>query len=283
MDRREVLRRDFLTRKQYAESLKYIFTFWTPGMKKQLRTALSKVQIALRIAVAALAITAFCYSASATTITIDFGEPGKIQPNPQGVFIFPFSDLTGTQLQGQLMSLDFQFANNEFPNNAFLRLFKSSSHDFQVSTDLILSQFLPHEILGSPADSFAVGANAVHLKDSFVSGPATGQLIDDHGLLTGTPQILPSIGMGITPLESDSSGTPNGHAPVDIYGLHFGFTAPDAPGVEIVGGYFFIFDRRKPFGVGPSLPESGATVGLLSFALVVLYGVRSMKIVKPAT
>jgi hypothetical protein len=185
-------------------------------------------------------------SAQAMPISIDLGS----SPNITSHVATMFSDLNGTQLQGQTLSLDFNFANGKFA-----RLFSVTSPTFEIAITL------------NTNSSGDVG---------FPDG--TGTLLDQNGNAIGSPIGLGSAaGNGsmlvlMLPLLSGQFSTP-----LDFFGVHTDLTLPDASSIVITGGNFELIsgttDSRDVFGIGPGVPrdivpESGST--LLFFSLMLL-------------
>src|SRR5438105_3395849 len=92
----------------------------------------------------ALALLVVCASASATPIIIDLGNPRTFPPDHSAAYPFQFSDLDGTQLQGQPLTLDLLFTDNA-GNPAKIVGFKSSGRDLELGVVLFINQSLPHE------------------------------------------------------------------------------------------------------------------------------------------
>jgi hypothetical protein len=188
-------------------------------------------------------------AAKATPIAIDVGS----SPNITSHVATMFSDLNGTQLQGQTLSLDFNFASGKFA-----RLFSVTDQTFEIAITL------------NTNDSGLVG---------FLDG--TGSLLDQNGNALGTPQTLFSAAgdngsmiVAMFPLLFGQYSRP-----LDFFGMHADLTLPDVSSVMITGGEFqLISGTANPsdvFGIGPGVPrdivpESGGTLLLLGLVLPLL-------------
>jgi hypothetical protein len=190
--------------------------------------------------------------ARATTIQISLGPPGTLSTDQ----VVPFTDVNGTSLSSQNLSLDFVFSGNEF-----VRL-------FSVTTNFEVSVRLQTNSPGIPG---------------FLSG--TGFLSDQLGnplhspLDLGTPSFSDgSMIAGLFPLFP-GSGAPN--RPFDFFSVHFDLTLPNNSSFQITGGEFDVsaFASSGPFGVGPGVPndivpDSGSTVFVFSIASLALFALR---------
>ena len=172
--------------------------------------------------------------ARGVTIPINLGPPGTLATNTT----ISFSDLNGTGLVGQNLSVDFVFTSSEF-----VRLFTVTT-DFSVFMTLQTSS------------SSSVG---------LLSG--TGYLTDSLGNALEPPETLGSA--------SSSNGSmsvalfPTVGRPIDFYDVHFDLTFPTNPAV-VTGGQFRLLSNTGPFGIGPGLPadivpDTGSTAILLGF------------------
>ena len=195
-----------------------------------------------------MTVSALCFlagsGAKANQISIDLGSSPQITTQAGSAF----SDLNGTQLLGQTLSLDFTFANGKFA-----RLFSVTNPAFEIAITL-----------------FTNGSGTVGFPD------ATGSLLDQNGNALGTPQMFGSAaGNGsmivlMQPLLSGQFSTP-----LDFFGVHTDLTLPDVSSVMVTGGQFQLVSAgagsRDVFGIGPGVPrdivpESGST--LLFFGLM---------------
>jgi hypothetical protein len=202
--------------------------------------------------IAALSLEAIG-SARATTIEIDLGPPGKL---PTSLAV-PFTDLNGTSLSHQLLSLNFVFSGNQF-----VRL-------FSVTTDFEVAVKLQTNSPGSPG---------------FIMN-GIGFLRDQLGNPIQPPQDLGAAdssdgwtSAGLLPLLP-GSGAPN--RPFDFFEVHFDLTLPNNSSFQVTGSEFELlaFGLGGPFGVGPHVPtdivpDQGSTLLLLSLASLGLIPAR---------
>jgi hypothetical protein len=188
-------------------------------------------------------------SAKAMPISIDLGS----SPNITSYVGTTFSDLNGTQLQGQTLSLDFNFANGKFA-----RLFSITNPTFELAITLQTS-----------------GSGVV----GFLDG--TGSLLDRSGQMLGSPVNLGSASGSdgsmivlMFPLLSGQFSTP-----LDFFGVHTNLTLPNASSIMVTGGKFELIsgtaNSRDVFGIGPGVPrdivpESGSTLMFFSLMLLIL-------------
>jgi hypothetical protein len=187
-----------------------------------------------------LACSQFCVSClRATVIGIDLG------PSPQiaSQITASFSELNGTALQGQTLSLDLTFLNGEFT-----RLFTVTSNSFIAlltnANKRLRRGWLPerHRVL-----------------------------VDQQGNLLQQPQELASasgngsMAAGLFPLLSGGL-----QRPIDFFGIHVDLMLPADSPISVTGGELALMsDIGAPFGVGPGVPrdivpEAGSTLSLLS-------------------
>jgi len=189
------------------------------------------------LAAIALAILTCSKAVQGTTIQIDLGTTGTLSSDTK----VAFSDLNGTGLVGQNLSVNFVFTNPEF-----VRLFSVTS-GFSASLTLQTS-----------SSSFV----------GFLSG--TGYLTDNLGNALEPPETLGSA--------SSSTGSmtvslfPQVSRPIDFYGVHYDLTFPTNPAV-VTGGQFRLLSDTGPFGIGPGVakdivPDTGNTAILLGLGLV---------------
>lgn len=185
--------------------------------------------------------------AEATPISIDLGPSPNITQHVDTMF----SDLSGTQLQGQTLSLDFLFANGKFA-----RLFSVTDPSFAILITLNTS--------GSGVVGF-LGGTGYLLNQS---GGALGAA-ESLGSVSGTDG---SISAGLFPLLSGQFSTP-----LDFFGVHTNLLLPNNSSITITGGEFQLVSAggRGVFGIGPGVPrnivpESGSTLVLLSLILFAL-------------
>jgi hypothetical protein len=194
----------------------------------------------------------------AATIQIDLGSPATYEGSNTQLGPIPFLDLDGTPVNGASLSLDFLFTNSEF-----VRLFHQTTTFFEVQVTLLTS--------AGTAPGFVTSAS--------------GDLIDENGTaipgfsVVGTADSSNgSTTLGFFPLLEDINGTPDPNIifPLDFYGVHFGFTLPDDPSVDVISGQFTLngAGQNSRFAVGPPVPDNGNTLELLTFAtlLLIMYG-----------
>jgi hypothetical protein len=208
-------------------------------------------------------VIAFClclvaWSASnATPISIDLGPSPHITTHVDT----SFSDLNGTPLQGQSLSLDFLFANAKF-----VRLFSVTDPQFTVLITLNIS-----------------GSGDVGV----LSG--TGFLLDQNGNALGSPEVLGSAGsdgsisVGLLPLLSVQFSTP-----LDFFGVHTSLLLPSNSSLTVTGGEFQLVNAggsQHVFGIGPGVPrdivpDSGSTLLLCGLTLLALPAIYRRRLVK---
>ena len=205
----------------------------------QNRTRLMKVCLFVAVALLTLASSE---TVRGITIPINLGPPGTLATDTT----ISFSDLNGTGLLGQNLSVDFVFTGSEF-----VRLFTVTT-DFSVSMTLQTS-----------SSSFV----------GFLHG--TGYLSDSLGNPLEAPETLGSA--------SSSNGSmtvalfPTVGRPLDFYDVHFGLTFPTNPAV-VTGGQFRLLSNTGPFGIGPGLPadivpdtgSTGILLGLGFFGIILV-------------
>jgi hypothetical protein len=199
----------------------------------------------------------FASLTQATSIGIDLG-PSRVLTgeNPEAGPI-GFNGLNGTPVTGSV-SVDFVFTNNELA-----RIYTATQPLFEA---LITLQTNGSGFLG------------------FLSG--TGYLIDAHGNpipgfgITGSASGDDgSLSIGLFPLLKDKNGTPNDQLkkPFDFYGVHYDFTFPSNPSLEVTDGQFLLAGNGTftPFAIGPghipadiTVPDRGSTFLLLTLSLL---------------
>ena len=190
------------------------------------------MKVCLFVAVALLTL-ASSEAARGVTIPINLGPPGTLATDTT----ISFSDLNGTGLVGQNLSVDFVFTSSEF-----VRL-------FTVTTDFSVLMTL------QSSSSSLVG---------FLSG--TGYLTNSLGNPLEAPETLGSA--------SSSTGSmsvaliPTVGRPIDFYGVHLNLTLPINSTFHVTEGEFRLLSNTGPFGIGPGLPanivpDTGSTAILL--------------------
>ncbi len=195
--------------------------------------------------------------AQATAIQIDLGNPNTLAND----LAVAFSELDGTSLVGQTLSLDFSFTDQEF-----VRIFSVTSDAFIAGLAL--------QTNGSGLVGFLDGTG--YLID------AQGNAIPGFGVTGSSSGDDGSMFLGLFPLLKDADGTPNDDLPrpLDFFGVHYDLTFPSNPSVAVTGGQFEMFSDTGPFGIGPGLPadivpDVGSTLLLLGIGLIGLIGMRA--------
>jgi hypothetical protein len=189
--------------------------------------------------------------ARATLITVDIGPPReRVTLNPYQEFVVPCAPPV-TSLSGQTLSLDYRFNNNEF-----IRLYPKTSRVFDIGATMQLSHVGPMQYLG-PFEAWTVDANgnrnsAIATYDHIGTGTSDGEF----NYLLGF----------IFPLLADTT-----RKQLDFYGLHIDVTLPNVD-YEILGGEFILAPNgntpgQNMFGVGPTVPDTGATLLMLGCAV----------------
>jgi hypothetical protein len=186
----------------------------------------------------------------ANTITIDLGPSSRVT----GQKILSFNGLNDLQFSGQTVSLDLVFNSN-----SFVRLLKSTN-----STFLLLPML---DVFGAGTINNPTGSG--YLFDQ--AGNPISSITSFGGSVTTDPggeAFRLALG-GFYPLLAGN----NGNFPIDIYGVHFNITLPNAPGFDVTGGELGLFPNasgpwHNQFQIG-DVPDSGGTL-LLAFVAVVL-------------
>jgi len=216
------------------------------------------------LAVQALAglFLSFVQVADAAPIEVSLGPPHTITSQTP---LSSFDGLNGTQLNGQNLSVNFSFSNNEFA-----RVFSVTSWDFLASIRL--------QTNGSGLLGYLGGTG--YLID------AQGNPIPGYGI-TGSASGDGWIGISLFPLLKDENGTPNTDLlrPFDFYGIHYDLIFPDVddPSIYVTGGMFSLVDPDGHlFGVGPGVqrnivPDSGSTLFLLGMGIALTIGFRAWR------
>jgi hypothetical protein len=201
--------------------------------------------------------------AHAAPIEVSLGPPHTITSQTP---LSSFDGLNGTLLNGQHLSVNFSFSNNEFA-----RIFSVTSWDFLASIKL--------QTNGSGMLGYLEG---------------TGYLIDRHGNAIPGYGITGSasgdggwMGISLFPLVKDEDGTPNRDLlrPFDFYGIHYDLIFPDVddPSIYVTEGMFSLIDPDgHVFGVGPGVrrnivPDSSSTVFLLGMGIALIIGFRGWR------
>ena len=197
-------------------------------------------------------------------IELSLGPPGTITSQTP---LSPFDELNGTLLNGQNLSVDFSFSNNEFA-----RIFSVTSPDFLASIKL--------ETNGSGILGYLGGTG--YLID------AQGNAIPGYGITGSASGDSGWLGISLFPLVKDENGTPNTDLlrPFDFYGVHYDLIFPDLddPSIYVTGGNFSLTDPGgHVFGIGPGglprniVPDSGSTLLLLGMGIALTLGFRARR------
>ena len=172
-----------------------------------------------------------------------------------------FDGLNGIPVTGSV-SVDFLFTNNEFA-----RIYTATSPSFDA---LLILQTNGSGLLG-----FLSGTG--YLID------ADGNAIPGFGITSSASGDDASLALGLFPLLKDKNGTPNDQLkkPFDFYGVHYDFTFPSNPSLEVTGGQFLLDGQGSPFAIGPghipadiTVPDQGSTFLLLTLGLLGLVACR---------
>ena len=204
-----------------------------------------------------IAFLVFPSSLSASFVSVDLGPSHTITSETPPA---SFDSLNGTPLDGQSVSLDFSFSNNEF-----VRIFSVTSYTFQASIEL--------------------GTNGSGLL-GYLQG--TGYLIDINGNaipgfgITGSASGNDgSLELSLFPLLKDKDGTPNTDLirPFDFYGIHYDLVLPNADDIFVTDGELTLLSNPGVFGIGPGIqrdivPDSGDTLLLLGVSVVFIFSLR---------
>jgi hypothetical protein len=185
-------------------------------------------------------------SAQAITIPVDLGQPRKMQGD-----IFVSTDaLSGTLVQGQTLSLDYQFNN-------LLYLYNNTSSGFYVAIRAETNMMpFSGDYPSADATGYFVGVNGYQGPVTHVSG---GGISNPH-----VTEILFGLAYPV-PLFSGA------HQELFLTGLHFDLTLPDMNGVEITGlKLHFDPNAAHPWNnhwaIRNHVPETGSTLCLLCLA-----------------
>jgi hypothetical protein len=188
----------------------------------------------------------------ATNIQIDLG-PSPVVSTSMTV---PFTDLNGTNLSGQNLSLDFVFSSPQF-----VRLF-SVTTDFEVSV-----------ILQTNSPGLAGYLNGTGFLSDQFGNPL--QPPEDIGSASSSDGSMIAI---LLPLVA-GAGAPN--RPFDFFAVHLDLILPSNSSFEVTGGEFGLSSSGSggPFGVGPGVPNNivsdvSDAIKLFATALTVLLVVR---------
>ena len=188
--------------------------------------------------------------AGATSINVDLGA----SPNITSDHGASFTDIAGTALQGQTLSLDFFFLNGKF-----VRLFSATSNTFDILITLQTN-----------------GAGQV----GFLDG--TGYLFDQQGNPLDAPQMLGSasgngsMAAGLLPLLAGGL-----QRPLDFFGVHFDLILPNNPSIAITSSDFGLLSAPgAPFGIGPGVPRDITTPDTGSSFILLCLGTLGLMLVR---
>lgn len=205
--------------------------------------------------------------AQATSIGIDLGPSRVLTGINPTTGPIAFDGLNGTPVTGSV-SVDFLFTNNEF-----VRIYTATQPLFDASITL---QTNGSGLLGFLSGSgFLIDAHGNAIPGFGVTGSASG----NDG----------SLSIGLFPLLKDKNGTPNDQLirPFDFYGVHYDFTFPSHPSLDVTGGEFLLAGNGTftPFAIGPghipadiTVPDHGSTLLLLTLSLLGLMTYRRLRI-----
>lgn len=207
-------------------------------------------------ALAALVVS-FAGTALADPIKVDLGPSHTVttQTTP-----YSFDDLNGTLLNGEALSVDFSFLNDEF-----VRIFSVTSPTFQASIKLQTNSLGFVGFL--EGSGYLIDINGNPIPGYGITGSASGS---DGSMI-----------IGLFPLLKDEDGTPNDDLlrPFDFYGVHYDLMFPDVndDSIFVTSGDFWLSSPGGVFGVGPGIPEdivpeSGGTLPLLGLGLLLSIG-----------
>jgi hypothetical protein len=235
---------------------------------------------------------AFAWPAQAIDITIDFTEKDRLGILG-GVHEYQFTELKGIEFLGQKISLDVDFAGDQF-----IRLFPLTAQSLEISFGLGgifqdgSTPWPGFRALADNVNGYVTGKNGKQIKEATATNGVGG--------FEGTIGIFPLR----TP-ELDGPFNPNIKAPFDIYGVHLEFTIGNYPGAYLTTGGFRVDSNPEWyyaevgtfFGIGPSeylpkdvdnygearqwwnaalVPDNGSTLALLGMALVAICGLGSL-------
>ncbi len=211
----------------------------------------------LNAGMTALAVALFFCAArgvQATSIGIDLGPAPRVTSHVGA----SFHDIDGTMLQGQSLSLDLDWNDENF-----IRLFSITDPSFAA---LLTLQTNGTSLVG------------------FLQG--TGYLLDQNGHAMTAPMDLGSasgdngsLAVALFPLLSSASG-----APLDFFGIHFDLLLPDRASIWLTGGELDLLAAGASpgdrFGVGPGVPtdivpDFAGTLLLAVIGFAAVLGIRS--------
>jgi hypothetical protein len=106
---------------------------------------------------------------------------------------------------------------------------------------------------------------------------ADGNAIPGFGITGSASGNDASLSIGLFPLLKDENGMPNDQLerPFDFYGVHYDFTFPSNPSLEVTSGQFLLTGQGSPFANGPgnipadiTVPDQDSTLLLLTLGLI---------------
>lgn len=193
-----------------------------------------------------------------------------IDPGPSAIYTntqlgpIAFSDLNGTPVNGSTLSLDILFSSDKF-----VRLFSDTTPRFDINLRL--------QTDAGTFPGFVTNATAYLIAQN-------GSAIPGFSVVGSAESSGGSTFLGFFPLLADSNGTPNTSLsfPLDFYGVHFTFTLPNDPSVDIIGAEFRLFQsgRFSQFAVGPNVPDTGSTLLLFVLATSGLVAAKNWRPVR---
>jgi len=200
-----------------------------------------------------VSIILFGTSARATPITVPLEQANRVR----GPLFVPI-DAGITSLDGQTLSLNFVF-----PNDLFVRLFSSTTTNFHLSALLTLRG--EGKFARPFGSGFTFGSNGLPDSPIFTFPPGIA------GSTNGIETFNYSLGF-VFPLMDQATGVA---APFDIYGMHLDITLPNHSAFQVLGAEFALFPAsNKPweqvYGIGPHVPEAGATLPLFAIGLLAM-------------
>ena len=206
-------------------------------------------------------VACFAGIAQADPIKVDLGPSHTVttQTSPSS-----FDGLNSTLLNGEALSVDFAFLNDEF-----VRIFSVTSDPFQVSIKLQTNSLGFVGFL--EGSGYLIDINGNPIPGYGITGSASGS----DGWMA----------ISLFPLLKDENGTPNDDLlrPFDFYGVHYDLMFPDLQddSIFITGGDFWLSSPGGVFGVGPGIardivPDSGGTLLLFGLAFLVSIALKML-------
>lgn len=182
----------------------------------------------------------------ATTVTLDPGPTGS-SFNFQN---FDFSDLAGTSLAGQNLSLDIRFTSAGFLVDRAVTLELFLNQTGALGTSPSAGYAMSGYLIGR--DGNPLLNNTALLKN--VEMPA--QIFPGWPFTTpgGDPLLPATIGFGAQVdgfIVDDIPGPDYSIAPVVFSGAHFDITLPNSPGNSLIGSRFQVANFDSPILISP--------------------------------